>query len=96
MKTLLKLGLIPAVICLAGFTWIKSTANSPQKNGWVSIFDGKTLKGWHEYGRKGPITDWSVQDGALVSKDPAKKDDHSYITTDKKYDCGHLFLLDPC
>ncbi len=84
MKTLLKFCLIPVVVCLAGFTWIKSSA-VPQKSGWVSLFDGKTLKGWHEYNRKGPITDWIVEDGALVSKAPAKKDDHSYITTDKKY-----------
>ncbi|HWD90459.1 MAG TPA: DUF1080 domain-containing protein [Mucilaginibacter sp.] len=81
MKTSLKLAIIPAVICLAGFTMIKPQ----QKSGWVSLFDGKTLTGWHEYGRKGPITDWTVQNGALVSRAPKKKDDHSYITTDKKY-----------
>jgi hypothetical protein len=85
MKTSLKLVVIPAVICLAGFTLIKNKTVTPQKTGWISLFDGKTLTGWHEYNRKGPITDWTVQDGAMVSKDPAKKGDHSYITTDKQY-----------
>ena len=51
----------------------------PQKGKWVSLFDGKTLKGWHEYNKKGAVTDWAVENGALVSKA------HEYIITDKKY-----------
>jgi hypothetical protein len=83
MKLLFKLLFMFIVICLVGLMMTKDYA--AQKAGWTSLFDGKTLKGWHEYGRKAPITDWAVQDGALVSLAPAKKDDHSYITTDKKY-----------
>ncbi len=51
----------------------------PQKGNWVSLFDGKTLNGWHEYNKKGAVTDWAVQNGALVSQA------HEYIITDKKY-----------
>lgn len=34
--------------------------------GWVSMFDGKTLAGW-----EGPMEVWRVEDGAIVSSDRA-------------------------
>jgi hypothetical protein len=86
MKTPIRLSVVLLIVITSfAFTIIKTKSSVAQKPGWVRLFDGKTLKGWHEYGRKGPITDWTVEDGALVSKAPAKKDDHSYITTDKEY-----------
>jgi hypothetical protein len=73
-----KLTLSAATLAFAvslAFT-VKTT---PPAGKWVSLFDGKTLKGWHEYNKKGPVTDWAVQNGALVSMA------HEYIITDKKY-----------
>jgi hypothetical protein len=64
-----------AIIAFLGFT-VKIT---PPQGKWISLFDGKTLKGWHEYNKKGAVTDWAVQDGALVSTA------HEYIITDGKY-----------
>src|SRR3569833_1797960 len=32
----------------------------------TSLFDGKTLKGWHNYNMKGAVKNWVVQDGNLV------------------------------
>jgi hypothetical protein len=36
-----------------------------QKNGWVSLFDGKTLNGWHTYGETTPTSTWTVSDGSI-------------------------------
>ena len=39
-------------------------------NGWVSLFDGKTLDGWSEKG--GPYdgdADWTVEDGVIVGRE---------------------------
>lgn len=33
--------------------------------GWKLLFDGKTMKGWHSYGKTAPGKDWLVQDGAI-------------------------------
>ena len=82
MKTQFTLtGIALALTATLAFT----VKTNPPQGKWVSLFDGKTLKGWHEYNQKGAVTDWAVQNGALVSLPPAKKTDHGYITTDKKY-----------
>ena len=40
----------------------------PNKGGWVSLFDGKSLKGWHGFNKKGPVKNWEIIDGALVAR----------------------------
>ena len=42
------------------------TAKSAKIKKWTSLFDGKTLKGWHNYNMKGEVKNWVVQDGNLV------------------------------
>src|SRR5215467_1423004 len=37
--------------------------------GWVSLFDGKTLSGWTKAGN--PQSNWEVSDGAIVGTGPA-------------------------
>lgn len=37
----------------------------PQKRGWVSLFDGKTGKGWTTYGKDTLGGAWKVEDGVL-------------------------------
>ena len=33
------------------------------KDGYITLFDGQTLKGWRGYGMDEPPTSWDVQDG---------------------------------
>ena len=33
---------------------------------WVSLFDGKTLNGWHRFNRKGVAPIWTAKDGVLT------------------------------
>ena len=38
------------------------------KDGFITIFDGKTLTGWRCYGKDKPGSDWNVDDGAIHLK----------------------------
>ena len=49
------------------------------KDGFVNIFDGKTLKGW--VGLNGSTADYYVKDGLLIAKDTSKE----HIFTEKEY-----------
>ena len=54
---------------------------------WESLFDGKTLKGWHRYNRKGVKPIWTAKKGVLTF-DPnlrPKGDFVHDIVTDKIY-----------
>ncbi len=60
----------------------KSPANEAQsKGGWVSLFDGKTLKGWHQVGDG----EWLVEDGAIVGKTQKAAKLYGLLVSDKKY-----------
>ncbi|WP_431199950.1 3-keto-disaccharide hydrolase [Mucilaginibacter sp. P25] len=58
---------------------------TPVKGGWVNLFDGKTLKGWHGFNKKGPVKNWTIIDGALVCLGAAQGDTGGDIVTDKAY-----------
>ena len=47
------------------------------EDGWQILFDGKTTKGWHTYGKTTANERWNVADGAL------------YLDTDKQ-ECGDI------
>ena len=44
-----------------------ATAQAAAKDGFVSIFNGKTLKGWEAMPAK-TAPDWTVKDGLIVGK----------------------------
>lgn len=52
---------LPAVLIMAAMPPEKT----PTAGGWVNLFDGKTLKGWHTYGKNSPEAQWEVKDGAI-------------------------------
>lgn len=56
-KPLLTLGLlVTATVALTSFH---------DKDKWTSLFDGKTISGWHSYHKTG-VVGWSVEDGAMT------------------------------
>ena len=57
--------------------------------GWKLLFDGKDLKGWHNFKREGILPGWQVKDGALVCVDPHNAGD---IVTADKFDWFELQL----
>ncbi|WP_215240285.1 3-keto-disaccharide hydrolase [Dyadobacter helix] len=52
-----------------------------QKGKWVSLFDGKSFKGWHSWKSDGVLPQWKVEDGALVLTEKGGKD----LVTDKEF-----------
>lgn len=59
------------------------------KDGFVSIFDGKTFTGWRGYNRTDMPTAWTIEDGAIKingsGKGEAGAKDGGDIIFDKKY-----------
>jgi len=87
MKNKFKLSVVLLmVIASLAFTVSKTkTPPSNIKNGWISLFDGKTLKGWHGYNKTTPVKNWDIEDGALVCLGAAKDASGGDIVTDKKF-----------
>jgi hypothetical protein len=52
----------------------------------VSLFDGKTLAGWHAFNKTGAIKNWTIEDGAMVCLGAAKGDTGGDIVTDAEYE----------
>jgi hypothetical protein len=44
------------------------------KQGWISLFDGKTTSGWHVFQHKSDGSAWKVVDGSLTLDTTQKKD----------------------
>ncbi len=55
--------------------------------GWKLLFDGKSLQGWHTYGKKSTPTGWQAVDGAL-----ARTSGGGDIATDDDYQDFELAL----
>ncbi len=67
---------------------------APESKKWISLFDGKTTKGWHSYGNKPVGAAWKVADGVLYLDDSKKENgrivDGGNILTDQEFDNFHL------
>lgn len=68
------------VTCLLAVFAISSSAIADDKDGWKSLFDGKSKKGWKASENK---DSWSVRDGALVCAGP--RSHLFYIGDDKPF-----------
>ena len=74
---------LPALLLMAALPPRTATHMDEGKAGWVSLFDGKTTKGWHSYGKTTADPQWDVKDGALhLDKSKGGKGD---LLTDKEY-----------
>ena len=84
-------------------TTVSALTEEEQKDGWISLFDGQTTKGWHKYGNKPIGSAWKVVDGTL-HLDASQKDnwqirDGGDIVSDEEYDNFHFKLewkIDTC
>ncbi|GAB3985477.1 hypothetical protein GCM10028807_00810 [Spirosoma daeguense] len=77
-RTLKRLFQMEVAIYLIGLVATAFTFASPPK--WTSLFDGKTIKGWHSYHKEG-VVGWYVEDGA-ITPDGTGGD----LVTDKEYE----------
>ncbi len=58
---------------------IQALGQAPVERGWVSLFNGKDLSGWKNYGDER----WVVEDGTIVGESTAGK--YGYLVTEKTY-----------
>ncbi|MBE7176523.1 MAG: DUF1080 domain-containing protein [Mucilaginibacter polytrichastri] len=78
------------ILALAVSTQAHAADSGPKDGGkpgkWVNLFDGKSLKGWHGYNKKGEeVKNWAIEDGALVCLGAAKDAHGGDIVSDKQY-----------
>jgi hypothetical protein len=50
------------------------TTTPATDTGWISLFDGATLNGWHSYGKSVPGKAWIIDSGTIKLNASAKKD----------------------
>ncbi|WP_207423235.1 3-keto-disaccharide hydrolase [Desertivirga brevis] len=65
-----------------------------KKDKWITLFDGKTTKGWHSYGRSEAGSAWKAEDGVL-HLDAASKNSGAIggdLVTNEEYKDFHLKL----
>ncbi len=60
--------------------------------GWISLFDGKTTKGWHTYGKTAAGDAWKVADGALFLDASQKGEGRGDLVSDEAFENFHLKL----
>lgn len=72
--------LLPLGAALTGLM-LTLPCRAADKDGFVSLFDGKTLAGWEQHSGK---AEYRVEDGAIVGKTVANTD-NSFLCTTKKY-----------
>lgn len=62
-------------------------SQTPPKKGWISLFDGRSLAGWHRYNHPGEkVTNWKVEDGALVCLGSNGTSGSGDIVSDQKFE----------
>lgn len=55
------------------------------KNGWITLFDGKTLNGWHTYGKTGVVGGWKADDGTIHLDAASKGKEGGDLITDEEF-----------
>ena len=73
------------IILIAGCSTSKKTGNSlsdkEKEQGWVLLFDGKSLNGWHTFGNKASGNFWKATGGMLY---PDEANSKQYSDTEKR------------
>ncbi|MEO0447050.1 MAG: DUF1080 domain-containing protein [Verrucomicrobiota bacterium] len=78
--------LIAALFLGNGFSETPKQESSEQEAEWVSLFDGKTLKGWRGYNCAEMEGVWVVEDGTLHLAGQAEGSPYVNIITEAVYD----------
>lgn len=72
----------------------KKMAAAQKEKGWISLFDGKSLTGWHTYGKSTTNPSWKVEDGCIffnsAQKTAAENKGSGDLVTDKAFENFHF------
>lgn len=66
-------------------TMTNSLSHTEKDSGWKVLFDGKTTKGWHNYGKQNVGNEWKAENGVLHLDASAKDKEGGDLTTDQEY-----------
>ncbi len=69
---------------------VKVNTIATDHDGWQILFDGKTTKGWHTYGKTAVNERWKISDGALYIDNTVKEGGD--IVTDEEFENYDLKL----
>lgn len=73
-----------------------TTSTTGKDTAWVSLFDGKSFKGWHTYGKDSVGSAWNIDSGAIHLNPKTKKGYQTQgggdLVTDGEYDNFDLKL----
>ena len=88
-ELLTRFALFPAALAATRVDLFGASSPTTQK-GWVSLFDGKTISGWHTNKERIPAEGsaglWEVKKGVLICQhDPPGSGNGGLLMTDKKY-----------
>lgn len=85
--------MVLGIVSLAAFSAASSRA---EEQGWISLFDGKSLAGWHKNPQKighGTGGHWTVEAGAIAGEqDPPGSGNGGILLTDRKFGDFELVL----
>lgn len=70
-----------SLVALFSLSLVSNQAEAQGKGKWVSLFNGKDLKGWHSWQSDNALPQWKVEDGSIVLSEKGGKD----LVTDKEY-----------
>ena len=79
-----------SAILLLSVIGVTSVNAQQKKKGFVALFDGKTTKGWHTYGKTTVGNGWKAENGVIHLDPAAKQNDGGDLVTDKEYGNFHL------
>ena len=65
---------------------LNNNTMTTQNSDLQTLFDGKSLSGWHAFNKPGEIKNWTIEDGAMVCLGAAVGDSGGDIVSDKEYD----------
>ncbi|MBS1626579.1 MAG: DUF1080 domain-containing protein [Bacteroidetes bacterium] len=88
--------IVVAVVFAATTAFIALPKNKSSKNKWIKLFDGKTLEGWHSYGKAEPGKAWKVEDDCIhldaASKKSYQTDGGGDLVTNEEFENYDLKL----
>lgn len=88
MRILLAFAACMTIVCVSSCSSSTHVMNSTNTSaamddgGWITLFDGKTTKGWHSYGKSDAGKAWSVENGILHAK---KGEEGGDLVTNDEY-----------
>jgi Domain of Unknown Function (DUF1080) len=97
-KILSNLSVSLAIVIVIAACNNSNTANTPSndssmnnkketaKETWISLFDGKSLNGWHGFNKTGEIKNWDIEDSAMTCLGAAKDAHGGDIVSDNEYE----------